>query len=58
MQLDYVVQSRVCVGASTSLLTRVEVLNPLGIKNIIGMYQRRGSSPAPPSCVTPVGSSS
>ena len=33
-----------------------EVLSPLAIENMIGMYRRRGSSP--PSCGTPVGSSS
>ena len=26
-------------------LPRVEVLNPFAIKNIIGMYRRRGSNP-------------
>ena len=42
---------------STSLLTRVEVLNPLAIKMTIDMYRRKGFN-RPPSYATPVGSSS
>ena len=34
-----------CLGALTSRSMRVEVLNPLAIKNITGMYRRRGSNP-------------